>query len=102
MVAKLWQGRRRRSSTRRQTAVKRRSSRRREARGPADIGAINGEEESLGARMKPEDRKKIIKSLKGKIMKLALSDYVCLVLIEELIKQLKELIFDKVKGIPSL
>ena len=49
----------------------------------------------MGARMKLEDRKKIIKSLKGKIMKLALSDYVCLVLIEELIKQLKELIFDK-------
>uniref|UniRef100_A0A453PMI4 Uncharacterized protein n=2 Tax=Aegilops tauschii subsp. strangulata TaxID=200361 RepID=A0A453PMI4_AEGTS len=28
--------------------------------------------------MEPEDRNNIIKSLKGKIMKLALSDYVCL------------------------
>ncbi|XP_037444274.1 pumilio homolog 24-like [Triticum dicoccoides] len=59
-----------------------------------------------------EDRKMIIKSLKGRIMKLALSDYRCLfvicllsivdntelvteVVIDELKKQLKELIFDK-------
>ncbi|KAI4963404.1 hypothetical protein ZWY2020_014146 [Hordeum vulgare] len=59
-----------------------------------------------------KDRKKIIKSLKGQVMKLALSDYGCLflacllsivddtklltkVVIEELTKQLKELIFDK-------
>ncbi|XP_040248767.1 pumilio homolog 24 isoform X4 [Aegilops tauschii subsp. strangulata] len=58
------------------------------------------------------DRNNIIKSLKGKIMKLALSDYVCLfvvcllsivdntklvteIIIEELTKQLKELTFDK-------
>nr|XP_045085997.1 pumilio homolog 24 isoform X8 [Aegilops tauschii subsp. strangulata] len=45
--------------------------------------------------MEPEDRNNIIKSLKGKIMKLALSDYVCLIIIEELTKQLKELTFDK-------
>ncbi|VAH97645.1 unnamed protein product [Triticum turgidum subsp. durum] len=60
-----------------------------------------------------EDRKRIIKSLKGRIMKLALSDYGCLfvicllsivdntelvteVVIDVLKKQLKELIFDKV------
>ncbi|VAH97644.1 unnamed protein product [Triticum turgidum subsp. durum] len=59
-----------------------------------------------------EDRKRIIKSLKGRIMKLALSDYGCLfvicllsivdntelvteVVIDVLKKQLKELIFDK-------
>uniref|UniRef100_A0A453PMM0 Uncharacterized protein n=1 Tax=Aegilops tauschii subsp. strangulata TaxID=200361 RepID=A0A453PMM0_AEGTS len=59
-----------------------------------------------------QDRNNIIKSLKGKIMKLALSDYVCLfvvcllsivdntklvteIIIEELTKQLKELTFDK-------
>uniref|UniRef100_A0A453PM68 Uncharacterized protein n=1 Tax=Aegilops tauschii subsp. strangulata TaxID=200361 RepID=A0A453PM68_AEGTS len=69
--------------------------------------------------MEPEDRNNIIKSLKGKIMKLALSDYVCLfvvcllsivdntklvteIIIEELTKQLKELTFDKVKGIPRI
>ncbi|VAI39433.1 unnamed protein product [Triticum turgidum subsp. durum] len=59
-----------------------------------------------------KDRKKIIKSLKGQTMKLALGDYGCLflacllsivddtklvtkVVIDELTKQLKELIFDK-------
>ncbi|KAM3231256.1 hypothetical protein ACQJBY_061431 [Aegilops geniculata] len=59
-----------------------------------------------------KDRKKIIKSLKGQNMKLALGDYGCLflacllsivddtklvtkVVIDELTKQLKELIFDK-------
>lgn len=59
-----------------------------------------------------KDRKKIIKSLKGHIMKLALNDYGCLVLvcllsivddtklvtktvIQELTKQLKQLVFDK-------
>ncbi|KAI4986287.1 hypothetical protein ZWY2020_018917 [Hordeum vulgare] len=43
-----------------------------------------------------EDRKMVIKSLKGQIMKLALTDYGCLVVIGKLTKQLKELIFDKV------
>ncbi|KAM3279716.1 hypothetical protein ACQJBY_046845 [Aegilops geniculata] len=59
-----------------------------------------------------KDRKRIIKSLKGQIMKLALNDYGCLfvicllsivdnrelvteVVVDELTKQLKELIFDK-------
>ncbi|KAL5207373.1 hypothetical protein ABZP36_031808 [Zizania latifolia] len=59
-----------------------------------------------------QDRKKIIKSLKGHIMKLALTDYGCILLIsilsivddtklvtkvviQELAKHLKQLIFDK-------